>query len=447
MTFDCSTTDDSTATSCDEASRILLVEDDPLMREFLREVLICEDYVVDEAEDGTRAAELLDSDWYDLILTDVNLPGMSGLELFRRSSEACPRTAVVLLTGQPDLGDAVASVRDGACDYLSKPVTAGKLVECVSGALERQRKKNASRLTETVDLDTTAVPAGGCRILRTLGHGNIGTVFLAEKGEQLYALKILRRIPDRGHHAKRVLRFIREGEAISRLDHHGIVKVHEYGLGPGHDTPFILMEYVEGEALMELIGTDALALDEKLSIISQVADALSVVHANGVLHRDIKPSNVLVTPERIAKITDFGIARLDDTNLLTRGRDLVGSPAYMAPESFSQALDSDHRSDIFSLGVLSYQLLTGQLPFVSRTIPGVAHAIAKHRPMAPRRIDKSLPEPVERLIGGMLQKAPEARYQNAAQVCEDVALVRSGASADALAASPASRLWGRRLWA
>ncbi|OGV56402.1 MAG: hypothetical protein A2X49_07770 [Lentisphaerae bacterium GWF2_52_8] len=176
------------------------------------------------------------------------------------------------------------------------------------------------------------------------------------------------------------------------------------------------MEYVPGRPLTDYIKkNESLSIDQKLYIIAQVASALAVVHKFGVLHRDVKPSNILVTESIQAKLSDFGIARISDSSL-TMTHEVLGSPAYMTPESFDSRRPIDNRSDIFSLGILSYELITGTKPFQGETVGEMMAAIQHSRPKEPRKILPSISPAVQDILGNMLQKQPEDRYQSAAKV-------------------------------
>jgi CheY-like chemotaxis protein/predicted Ser/Thr protein kinase len=407
----------------DDSARILVVEDDPLMREFFVEALASEGYAVEEANDGIAASDLLIEKSFDLVLSDINLPGLSGIELFRRNAARAAGPAVILITGAPSVDDAVATIKEGACDYLTKPVTIDRLAACVKAALEKRRTTQAQAGASS---SVARAHQAGYRFIRTLGFGTFATVFLVEQDGQHYAMKILKALDNCVAQPDMLVRFLHEGEVVSSLDHDGIVKVFEYGIGPGYPYPFILMEYVDGDTLTTLIEKRSMVLEAKLDIIAQISEALAVVHAHGVLHRDVKPGNVLVTRQGKAKIADFGIARLEVLVRAQGEKHVMGTPAYMAPERSENDAAADHRADIFSLGVLCYQLLTGQFPFTEAQWPALQEEIANSRPIAPRKLDSTIPPPIERILAGMLQKAPAARYQAARDIRADIEHFRAG---------------------
>ena len=156
-------------------------------------------------------------------------------------------------------------------------------------------------------------------------------------------------------------------------------------------------------------------LEGKLSLIKKIGSAIWEVHKHGIVHRDIKPANILMTGQGEPKLTDFGIARIKDSSL-TMTREVLGSPNYMSPEAFVSSRDIDSRSDIFSFGVVSYYILTGERAFVGKNINQIMHAIQAHKPLKPSEINPEIPERIDDILAGMLDKDPEHRFQNMAEV-------------------------------
>jgi serine/threonine protein kinase len=247
----------------------------------------------------------------------------------------------------------------------------------------------------------------------------MGVVLLVEKEKKYYALKILRKEGDETNHSLRIKRFLREAKILSQIEHPNVVKVFDSDLPDDVSTPYILMEYVDGKPLTDFIKQDSFNLEQKLYIIGQIAAALAIVHKFGVLHRDVKPSNILVTDDYVAKLSDFGIAKISDSSL-TMTHEVLGSPAYMPPEIFKPNKLIDSRSDIFSLGILSYELITGEKPFHGETVSEMMDAIQKARPREPRKLMPELPMPVQKVLESMLRKNPDERYQNATEIVEAI---------------------------
>jgi Tol biopolymer transport system component len=295
------------------------------------------------------------------------------------------------------------------------------------------------------------------RILGELGRGGMGVVHEAldtTLGRRV-ALKILP--PERVADPERRERFLREARAASALNHPGIVTVHDLGNAEGLD--FIVMELVEGETLADRIARGPLALGPALGIAAQVADALSRAHSAGIVHRDLKPSNVMVTPEGTAKILDFGLAKLveppagegGDTLRLRRldqGESaegiLLGTVPYMSPEQ-AAGKPVDARSDVFSFGVVLYEMLTGRHPFRKPTALETLSAIRTAEPVPPAQAVPSVPSEVERAVLRCLRKEPARRWQSMADlssVLED--LREDSESGRKGAAAPPAR--ERRRW-
>jgi len=226
---------------------------------------------------------------------------------------------------------------------------------------------------------------GDCTIERTLGSGGMGQVYLAKSADGMnYALKVLH--PDlerRGNDAK--LRFLHEAEFLMTIRHRNLVEVFDAGEDPEMGFCYILMEYMPGGSLGDKIAREGrLPVDKAISYISQTADALSVAHKQGVIHRDIKPDNILFTADGVPKLTDLGVARFfdeaDDTHLTMDGH-LLGTPAYMAPEQMMDSHHIDARADIYSLGIVLYEMLAGDRPNAGSTVMGMLAKAIKGEPL------------------------------------------------------------------
>lgn len=399
--------------------RILVVEDEESTRGVVMKILKRTGYEVDGAANGCEACACIDAAAYALVLTDVCMPGsISGMDVLAYAKRKSPHTEVILMTGYPGVHDAVQSVKSGAFNYVSKPVCAELLRNEVEAALAAQRQKDIEKGAAAVDL-----PVGGYRVLRSLGSSLFATVLLVEKDDRRYAMKVFRAPGEDPLYDKALQRFLREGEIISSLNLDGVVHVFEIGRGSPGTGPFIIMEYVEGDGLNVLMTQGALSLLDKLDILSQIAATLDSVHARQIVHRDIKPSNILVAPGNRVKICDFGTARLGPSRL-TLSKEVVGTPAYMAPELFSTGVrEAGAAADLFSLGVLGYELLTGRLPFIADSFEGMIHEILTAQPPAPRSVNPAIPPAVEEILAVLLAKAPGYRYRTAGEVARAFELV------------------------
>ncbi len=219
-------------------------------------------------------------------------------------------------------------------------------------------------------------------------------------------------------------RFVVEAQAAGRLSHPGIITVFDVGEDPETRSPYMVMEYVRGKSLGQLLSGEnkRLPLGTALQLTQEVAEALHYAHTQGVVHRDIKPSNILITPDGHAKIADFGIAKLNQTQLTQHGR-ILGSPAYMAPEQLSDE-GGDARSDLFSLGVVLYFMLTGQRPFQGNSIATVCFKLANHQPLAVANYDITFPPALDLVVSKAIAKNPAQRYQSGGEMARDIQRLR-----------------------
>ena len=366
--------------------RILVVDDDSAVRQMLCQMCTAAGYTAHGASGSGEAQEKLIASDYELMLLDAKLPGVSGLELLRFCKHHHPLMEIIMITGNPELSDAVSTVKNGAFDYLAKPFSMKLLLSRIrealihrSGLLKEQETKEASTeekeplsKTQPVHPDRIRMvfPLPGYRAVRCLGCGENGVVVLVEKDGQKYALKLIRRGRNSQAWEQQIGRFLREAEILQKMNHPNIVKIVHAGFAKETEMPYLLMEHLEGVPLSRLISADSLTVMERIHIIRQIAQAVKAIHAVGVLHRDIKPENIIITSSGRAVLTDFGIARVEDS-ALTMTHETLGSPAYMPPEAFDIHRPYTAESDLFSLGVLSYELLTGKRPFTGENIPAV----------------------------------------------------------------------------
>jgi serine/threonine protein kinase len=254
---------------------------------------------------------------------------------------------------------------------------------------------------------------GKYEIRSVLGKGAMGIVYKAFDPhiERPVAIKTIRKdMVDPELAAQYMARFKNEAKAAGRLQHPNIVSVYEYG--EDDKVTFIAMEYVEGAGLREYLNRRAsFDFGQLAALMEQLLDALEFAHARGVVHRDIKPSNLIVTNNGQLKVADFGIARVDTSNLTMVGM-TIGTPPYMSPEQI-RGLEVDHRSDLFSTGIVLYELLTGEKPF-GGNLEAVTYKICHDEPEPPSKHSAlKLPVEVDRLVATALAKEPDARYQDA----------------------------------
>jgi serine/threonine protein kinase len=278
------------------------------------------------------------------------------------------------------------------------------------------------------ELLTPGTTVSHYRIIEKLGGGGMGVVYRAEDlilGREV-ALKFL---PDETAHDRIALeRFEREARAAAAINHPNICTLHEVGEHEGR--PFLAMELLEGKTLKHRIGNKPVPIDSLLSWAIQITEGLEAAHARGIVHRDIKPANLFITTRGQAKILDFGLAKLaaasrqvrasipDRTetmaiDILTTPGSAAGTPGYMSPEQ-ARGEELDARTDLFSLGIVLYEMGTGKMPFQGKTSGAVMGAILHETPVPPSQLNPGIPLKLEEVINKALEKDPDVRYQHAA---------------------------------
>jgi len=272
-----------------------------------------------------------------------------------------------------------------------------------------------------VNVRMIAGNVGRYRVVRQLGSGGMGDVYLAEDPslERQVALKILSN-PD----VKSKRRFVQEAITVSRLSHPNIAVVYEAGEVDG--TAFIAMQFVEGETLRDRLARGPMPIDDVVGVAREVADALDDAHRNSIVHRDIKPGNIMIDSRGRAKVLDFGIAKRIELDALadaptavadTAAGQFLGTLQYVSPEQAGGGA-VDARSDLFSLGIVLYEMVTGKNPFATKTF---LETVRRIREVAPPPIDRAdCPRELKRIIAKCLEKDRERRYQTARQVLDDL---------------------------
>lgn len=282
---------------------------------------------------------------------------------------------------------------------------------------------------------------GRYEILSELGRGAMGVVYKARDPQidRLVALKTISlwgQEPDEEKEFR--LRFMNEAQAAGRLHHSGIVAVFDVGEDPDNHDPYIVLEYVPGESLNRILSREKkFPVERAVKLAEELADALDYAHAQGVTHRDIKPANILITQDGRAKIADFGIAKLNLAHFTIPGR-VLGTPAYMAPEQLSgEAVDG--RSDLFSVGVILYAMVTGHSPFQGNSATTVCFKVANREPVAASSLDMTLPAELDAVISRAMAKDAKERYQRGADFAEDLRILQQNYRASP--GGTTSRIW------
>jgi serine/threonine-protein kinase len=268
---------------------------------------------------------------------------------------------------------------------------------------------------------------GRYQIDAEIGRGAMGLVYLAHdpKIDRQVAIKTISLLTQEIEEEEEFReRFFIEARAAGRLSHPGIVTIFDVGEDPATHEPYIVMEYVPGQPLNKILSGEnrKLSLGPALQITQEVAEALNYAHAQGVVHRDIKPANILITLDGHPKIADFGVAKLNQ-GLMTIPGQILGSPAYMAPEQLSGE-GTDPRSDLFSLGVILYSMLTGFRPFQGNSAATVSFKVVNQDPLPVTSFDSDLPAALDRLVSRAIAKDPSQRFQTGMEMAQEIQKVR-----------------------
>lgn len=268
---------------------------------------------------------------------------------------------------------------------------------------------------------------GRYEILGQLGRGAMGIVYKA-RDPQIDRIVALKTVPLHGQEpeeeAEYRRRFLNEAQAAGRLHHPGIVSVFDVGEEPENRDPYIVLEYVAGEALNRKLAREKkIPLEQSLQLALEVAEALDYAHSQGVTHRDVKPGNILITQDGHAKIADFGIAKLNLAHFTLPGK-VLGTPAYMAPEQLSGE-GADGRSDLFSLGVILYAMTVGHSPFQGDSATTVCFKVANREPVPASALDLNLPRELDAIIARAMAKDPQERYQRGSEFAEALRQLQS----------------------
>src|SRR5688572_31140820 len=274
---------------------------------------------------------------------------------------------------------------------------------------------------------------GRYEIRKLLGVGGMGEVYLAHDTQLLRSVSLKLLLPEFTRNEERLRRFKQEALAASALNHPNILTIHE--IGSEGDTDFIVTEFIDGISLRVLMAKQRLSIEQVLDICSQIASALSAAHTAGIVHRDIKPENVMVRRDGYVKVLDFGLAKLNLPGLhsdseaatvqvvQTDPGKVMGTAKYMSPEQ-TRGLQLDERTDIWSLGVILYELIAGRLPFEGLSASDVIASILRTEPVPLQRFSPHVPDELHRIVRKALQKDPDERYHLAKEIAIDLKNLR-----------------------
>ena len=314
--------------------------------------------------------------------------------------------------------DAASSVEEPGYEVV---VEAAPAVQVVTPQAARDRKDAGIRNILGVPEDATEFDFGPYRILGEVASGGMGIIYRARTVDtgQVYALKALINVENANE--KQLRRFIQEAQSAMRLDHPGIVKIHDIGIH--ENVPYFTMDLIDGKDLHQILRDKSMELVELLGIVVRTCEAVHNAHEHGVIHRDLKPANIIVRArDRAPILTDFGLAKnLDSTFKLTAEGAMVGTPLFLSPEQVAGKADQvDRRCDVYGLGVMLYQILTDRLPFVGRNPYEVYRKVLEEDPTPPSQVRPSIPPDLEKICLMALAKDREERYPSALAMAEDL---------------------------
>ena len=286
------------------------------------------------------------------------------------------------------------------------------------------------------------VQVGRYEILEIIGQGMSGRVARAHDPliNRIVAVKLLSQ--DFAHGAARE-QFIQEARVVGQLSHPSIITLHDMGVEESSATPYLVLEFIEGQPLDQILSKGSVPYPKACDWAADVASALNAVHRKGVIHGDVKPANILITDDDRVKLTDFGIARLQNRD--EHGAPLMGTPAYWCPEQLL-GKPQNARSDIFSLGIVLYEMVTGQRPFEGQSLRAICGQILSATPLAPSLSNPSIPTTLDEVIERCLSKDPLGRYATGEELAADLyALARRKLQPHAAVPPPVEVLQRRRL--
>ncbi len=420
--------------------KILIVEDDLALLETLKTFLEIENFDVLTADDGDKGFRLALQEKADLIVLDINLPTINGYEVCRKIRAKGIMTPIIMLSGEKrEELDRALGLDIGADDFLLKPFGTKEFLARINAVLRRSGLKVEETgeyytRTETIEIPSQALPrgstfAGRYEVVEELGRGGMGKVYrVTDKkiGEEV-ALKLLS--PSIAADKKTIERFRNELKFARKISQRNVCRM--FDLSEEDGTPYITMEYVSGEDLKSLLKkTGQLTIKKAISIAKQICEGLSEAHRLGVVHRDLKPHNIMIDKEGNARIMDFGIARSMKMKGITEAGTVFGTPEYMSPEQV-EGKEVDPRSDIYSLGVILFEMVTGEVPFKGENALSVALKHKTDTPPVPRKLNPQIPESLNRVILICMEKDREARYQDVGEFIADLEKLEKGKTVSA----------------
>jgi len=397
---------------------ILIVDDNVYNLEVLSRRLQRRGYEITTAEDGSQALELMYSQEFDLVLLDIMMPGLNGLEVLEKARETFSKSVlpIIMVTSKGESEDVVGALNLGANDYIMKPIDFPVALARIKAQISQKQEFSSYSKTKVTWSLNEGDRIGNYRLMEKIGHGGMGAVYKAHDPglDRTVALKVI--LPGHELSDAQIERFTREARAIAKIRHPNIVTVYDIGEQPQYH---YTMDFIEGGNLSQLLREQASDPWEIAALCAKIASALSAAHGKGIIHRDIKPSNIMIDVDKEPHLMDFGLAKLDsESESITRTGDLLGTPEYMAPEQVDPSFGEVKAAcDVYSLGVILFELLTGRPPF-SGTPIRVLWQKLNEEPPPPSSINEVVPVGLDEICLKAMAMRQDARYQSAADMQE-----------------------------
>lgn len=418
-----------------DSQKVLVIDDDKALCGVVVDFLQAKGLDVTSYNSVEAASDALSRAQFDLLILDWDLPGISGFDYCKQYRESGGLAPVLMMTGHDSIDDKEMGLEIGADDYLSKPFSLRELHARVKSMLRRSSEYSKPAPEPVPDQDAELMPGfsldGKYRLEQPIGRGGMAQVWLATD------LKIAREVVIKLMHKhlageeESMKRFEHECRLMAQIKHPNVVTIYDAGCYRNW-LPYLVMEYIKGESLRDLIDERGPApIKAAVAITTQICAGLQDAHDAGIVHRDLKPENIMIQDrsyrQDAVKIADFGIARLlGSKERITRDGMVIGTIEYISPEQLEDA-EIDGRTDLYALGVMLFEILTGEMPFNAKTVEGMMmqHLLSKPELPSSKREDIAPGSDLDQIVEKCLQKKARNRFQSADELREALTRVWS----------------------